>query len=161
MSRESDELANIEIEKLRQENVRKSIQILHDLDADTRQRIDTLAKLIFVLSGGALTVSLGLFLRESAPQLSDGQLCTLTIAWYCLFASMAAFAIILALLIIDGYVVGRERERRIGGEEPNAHIDALHNRLQRGNWIIGVLGFVSFLIGILMLAVVATGLLSK
>lgn len=57
--------------KLQEEVKQKILDRVSAHLTDTRQRVDTLIKSIFVLSGGALTISIGVFLRHEAPQLTN------------------------------------------------------------------------------------------
>ena len=57
--------------KLREDVNQKIIDRFSAYQTDTRQRVDTLIKSIFVLSGGALTISIGVFLRHEAPKLTQ------------------------------------------------------------------------------------------
>jgi hypothetical protein len=71
--------------KLNRELLQRNVELYASHQADTRKRVDTLAKAIFLLSGGSLTVTLGIFLRESAPVLSSDQTLLLRLALWALF----------------------------------------------------------------------------
>ena len=92
--------------KLDRELLQRNVELFSSHQADTRNRVDTLAKAIFVLSGGALTVSLGIFLRESAPLLTPVQTLVLKLSWWGLFGGMAGFALIVAILIVQAFLLG-------------------------------------------------------
>src|SRR5665647_740545 len=92
--------------KLREEVNQKIIDRFSAYQTDTRQRVDTLIKAIFVLSGGALTISIGVFLRHEAPQLTPRITELLQYSWYLLFFSLAAAAIVLFIMVVQGYYIG-------------------------------------------------------
>ena len=49
-----------------------NLELFNAHQEDVRRRADSLAKSIFVLSGGTLTVSIGVFTGSSAPDLTSG-----------------------------------------------------------------------------------------
>lgn len=139
--------------KLREEVNQRIIDRFSAYETDTRQRVDTLIKSIFLLSGGALTISIGVFLRHEAPQLTPRITELLRYSWYLLFFSLAASAIVLFIMIVQGdYVAALWNRAQKTGEN---RIDAsLVLKLSRFvNWSLGVAGFVSFLVGLWMLSV--------
>jgi len=61
------------------------LELFNAHQEDVRRRADSLAKAIFVLSGGTLTVSIGIFTGGSAPELTTDLLCVLKASWWSLF----------------------------------------------------------------------------
>ena len=123
--------------------------------ADTRQRVDTLVKSVFVLSGGALTVSIGLFLRPGAPKFAPAAKLLLQWSWWLLFASLAASALITFVMICQGYWQGSMWERQLQGQAVRDTGTRVQRVVQVFNWLVGMTGFCSFLVGLWLLAHVA------
>jgi hypothetical protein len=147
--------------KLSRELVQRNVELYTAHQADTRHRVDTLAKAIFVLSGGSLTVALGIFLRESAPALSPDQTLVLRVALWALFAGMAGFAVILGVMITQAYSVGSNWERQLKGQAPTLLSKRLLPVSQIFNWTVGVVAFLSFLLGLGALAWLASSIVGK
>jgi len=141
--------------KLREEVNQKIIDRFSAYQTDTRQRVDTLIKAIFVLSGGALTISIGVFLRHEAPQLTPRITELLQYSWYLLFFSLAAAAIVLFIMVVQGYYIGElwKRAQKTGENKIDASLVLKISRIV--NWSFGIAGFVSFLVGLWMLAFVS------
>lgn len=141
--------------KLREEVNQRIIDRFSAYQADTRQRVDTLIKAVFVLSGGALTISIGVFLRHEAPQLTPRITELLQYSWYLLFFSLAASAIVLFIMITQGYYVGElwNRAQKTGENKIDSSLVLKISRIV--NWSLGIAGFVSFLVGLWMLAFVS------
>lgn len=141
--------------KLREEVNQRIIDRFSAYQADTRQRVDTLIKAIFVLSGGALTISIGVFLRQEAPQLTPRITELLQYSWYLLFFSLAAAAIVLFIMITQAYYIGElwNRAQKTGKNTIETDLGLKISRIL--NWCFGITGFVSFLAGLWMLAFVS------
>jgi hypothetical protein len=141
--------------KLAEEVNQKAIDRILQHETDTRQRVDTLIKAIFVLSGGALTISIGLFLRSGAPQLSEALIRVLQQSWWLLFYSLAASATVLAIMIFQGYRYVALWKKAFN-ENSGQISDSFLLKLTRiANWSLGVTGFTAFLIGLALLAYVS------
>ena len=141
--------------RLRADINQKIIDRFSAYQADTRQRVDTLVKLIFVLSGGALTISIGVFLRQEAPALTPEATQLLQYSWYLLYFALAAAAIILFVMIAQGYVVGELWNQAQETGENRIEISSVLKVARIMNWIFGITGFVSFLVGLSLLAFVS------
>ena len=141
--------------KLREDVNQKIIDRFSAFQTDTRQRVDTLIKSIFVLSGGALTISIGVFLRHEAPKLSPRITELLQYSWYLLFFSLAAAAIVLFIMIAQGYYISELWDRTQKTGENKIDSSSLLKISRVLNWCFGITGFVSFLVGLFMLAFVS------
>lgn len=141
--------------RLREEVNQKIIDRFTAYEIDTRHRVDTLVKSIFVLSGGALTISIGVFLRHEAPQLPDGIAEVLEHSWYLLFFSLAASALVLFVMITQGYYVNALWNSFQKTGENKLDTSLVLKATRTINWSVGVAGFISFLIGLWMLAFVS------
>ena len=67
-----------------------------------KERVDGLIRAIYLLGGGALAVSLALFLRSESLELDSDLVLVLQASWALLFSSLAAVAVAQFLLISDG-----------------------------------------------------------
>ncbi len=141
--------------KLREDVKQKIIDRFTAYQADTRQRVDTLVKSIFVLSGGSLTISIGVFLRHEAPTLTSTITQLLQYSWYLLYFALAAAAIILFVMIAQGYVVGELWKKAQETGENKIETSCMLIATRVANWLFGITGFVSFLAGLSLLAFVS------
>lgn len=74
---------------------------------DVSSRVDSLVKSILLINGGALTVSIGNFLRPDHPILSGNNFFDLKIAWISLFLSMALSVLVVFVMIVSGDLHGK------------------------------------------------------
>ena len=76
-------------------------------------------------------------------------------SWYLLFFSLAAAAIVLFIMITQGYYIGElwNRAQRTGENKIDASLLLKISRIV--TWGFGIAGFVSFLVGLWMLAFVS------
>lgn len=142
--------------KLREDVNQKIIDRFTAFQTETRHRVDTLIKSIFVLSGGALTISIGVFLRKDAPTLAPRITELLQYSWGLLFFSLAAAAVISFVMIVQGYYIGElwKKAQETGRNDIETNCTLKLTRAL--NWFFGVTGFISFLIGLSMLAIAST-----
>ena len=68
-----------------------------------KERVDGLIRAIYLLGGGALAVSLALFLRSESLELDGDLVLVLQASWALLFYSLGATAVAQFLLISDGW----------------------------------------------------------
>jgi hypothetical protein len=120
--------------------------------ADTRNRVDTLAKLIFAVSGGALTVSLGIFLRKEAPTLNPEQATLLYVAWGCLFGSVIGFASLLVNLILQASFVAAYWKPKLGRKDGIEGYLRAAEKTVAVSWLLGIPSFLAFIVGLGSLA---------
>lgn len=121
---------------------------------DVRARIDTLLWSILLISGGALTVSVGNFLRFDHLPLSPVRMTDLKWAWGLLFGSMVLCVLTLTAVIITSEVHGKNwndaLKTGVGEVKRPKH-------LYEFVWIAGILAVVSCSFGLGFLAIVAIG----
>jgi len=127
--------------------------------ADNRARTDMLAKSIFLLSGGALTISIGIFLRKEAPEIPADLICLLKISWFFLALSIVAYIFVLSLMIIRDYFAGERWRERLDGKQVD--VSGSPGWWDRLMWYSGVIGVTSFLAGFSMLCWFAMSLLGR
>lgn len=135
----------------------KEIEMFNAHQQDVRARADSLAKSVFVLAGGTLTVSIGIFTRESAPQLVSCYAFFLKASWWGLFVSIIFLVITLTIIIARDYMFGERWRKKI-------HLDASEGvsspkSVEIVIWVLGVLGLICFLIGMVGQAYVAASVL--
>jgi hypothetical protein len=141
--------------RLAHETKQKPVDRILEYQADTRQRVDTLVKAIFVLSGGALTISIGIFLRTGAQQLSADLAQLLQKSWWLLFYSLAACATVFFLMICQGYRLAALWEDAFNSGDNEIAASRLLQAMRIINWSLGVTGFLSFIVGLALLAYVS------
>lgn len=146
--------------KLGLEARERSVDRINAYQTDTRQRVDTLVKSIFLLSGGALTISISIFLRDGAPAVPSHLMDLLSWAWLLLFWSLAGATLILFMMIVQGYLLGElwKEQSSTGVERISSHKGLLATRWF--NWIVGVSAVLSFLVGLAFVARVSIGVIS-
>lgn len=124
---------------------------------DVRQRVDSFAKALFILSGGTLTVSIGIFTSPGAPNLETCLNDLIKISWWSLFVAIICLVLTLFAIIARDYATGERWRKKIKSKsdediEGPAWVDAVI-------WILGILGLLAFLVGMLLQAFVATSVL--
>jgi hypothetical protein len=111
---------------------------------DVRTRTDSFAKAIFVLSGGALSISIGLFLN-SKSQLTVDLVPYLQVSWGLLATTILSLVVMLFLIIARDYRFGeRWRSSLDGVLEGRAENHAPWDRVI---WLLGFISLASFLFG--------------
>ncbi|WP_280542469.1 hypothetical protein [Chromohalobacter sp. 11-W] len=126
---------------------------------DLRNRAQSLVRAIFVLSGGALTVSIGVFAGPNGQTLGCKETLLLQISWLNLFICILLFAFSLTVIIQRDYDFGeRWRRKRKEAKQKTVEkeeIDEMRPEMERLIWRLSYGGLVAFCIGMLGLAVVA------
>jgi hypothetical protein len=120
--------------------------------ADLRGRVDTLAKSVFLIGGGAVTLSINLYLGK--PKSFAHVIFYLKISWVLLFLAMVLFSLVIGLLIAQSYISTEfyrkklERREEIK-EHPKRFLDFIA-------LIFGIFGLMLFLFGMITLMLAAT-----
>lgn len=137
----------------------KDIEIFNLHQTDTRKRLDTLAKMIVLISGGTLTLSLNIFLSDSRPIVSPQILPVLRYAWYSLFSSMLFFVLVLSIVVLASYDLGERWRKKLN----DAAVDASgwHKGYRALLWLLGIAGILTFLYGMLSIMIVAVQVAAK
>ena len=141
--------------KLAVEERGKTVDRINVYQADTRQRVDTLIKSVLVLSGGALTISIGIFLREKAPHLNDELMHVLQFSWGLIFYALAASVIVTFFMICQGYYFGELWKKMLGSGEDAISKNRVLFVSRVLNWFFGITGLIAFLAGLGALAYVS------
>ena len=128
---------------------------------DIRKRTEFLAKAVFLLSGGALTVSMGIFLGGEHPtKLPLALQPLLKSSWHALLYSMACYVLVIAIMIFRDYVAAENWRRVLHGKKrffithiPYYVADAIL-------WTLGIGGLIYCFKGFAGLAKVSSSLLA-
>lgn len=130
------------------------LEIFNAHQEDVRRRADSLIRAVFILAGGALTLSITIFTGDKAPKLSNDLLCALKVSWWSLFLSIIFLAFTLTAIIARDYAFGERWRRKINGE--NVDVSGKPATIEAAIWLLAVLGMLCFLLGLLGQAYVAS-----
>lgn len=136
-------------------------QILEELaqfnqhQQDARGRLDTLAKSVFLLAGGALTLSINAFTGADVPAITADLAYSLKISWSLLFYSMVAFLLVIASVLLDMYVFGERWRRQLDGGP-----EASHFKIELLQIALSASAILSFMVGFGLMAYVAIGMVN-
>ncbi len=119
---------------------------------DVRARTDSLARAVFVLSGGALSISIGIF--ANGNNLSECAVSVLKLSWWSLTFTIISLVIMLFVIIGRDYFFGERWRAQRNEKSENAESD--NTIVDTFIWIFAILGLVGFLVGYVSLAYVAT-----
>lgn len=112
---------------------------------EIRARVDSIAHALFLVAGGALSVSIAVLLGKDAPKLSETARCLVTVSWYSLLYSVVVFALIKGILVVQAYMQHGNSSRKA----------AWHRHTTCVNWCLGITGMLAFVIGMFLLVKVA------
>lgn len=109
---------------------------------EIRSRADSIASVVFLISGGALSLSISVILSNKPSGFITAQVAHLAIfAWYSLLASVVLFLLLKSHMIFQAYLLQFR---------PNFVND--HLRLLNGiGWTLGILGFIPFVGGMVLM----------
>lgn len=110
----------------------------HDEWKEIRARVDSIASVIFLLSGGALSLSITVMLDSKASGLITPEVASLAgSAWYWLFAAICALLLLKVQLVFGKYWLLTDTET---ASRSAPALNVL-------GWLVGFAGFVSFVNG--------------
>jgi hypothetical protein len=142
--------------KLEGDAVEKEMDRFTEYVSEGNKRADALAKTIFVLAGGALTISIGIFLRPDAPVLGPEQLHFLKWSWGMLFYSVFAQTLATLLSVWRFHIGSREAALQVVAQRPMWESRTpLRKGTDRTIWFCFTSGVFAFLGGLLLVAVVS------
>jgi hypothetical protein len=134
------------------------LKLFNEFQSQLRARLEASLKLIMILSGGMLTLSVGAVLGNSPPRIPAYLFRTLSWSWGLLFFSIAAATVVMAGMIAATSHMGFQwRKRMQAGETPATFFVAAWAWLRVANAAIGVLALLSFLGGLVLISQVAIG----
>jgi hypothetical protein len=146
----------IERRKIKPKDQEKYLERKSAFRIDFRQRFDLFAKTVLVTTGGALTISMTLFLKDDAPKLMPEQLLQLKWIWISLLYTLCSFSSGMFLTVLQGAYVNWRWENKIplGDDQISGNKKMI---VFRGIILfLGSTGFIAFLIGLGALGLVAT-----
>lgn len=123
---------------------------------DVRSRVDSLARAVFVLSGGALSISIGLFSNHS--DITQYAKFVLKLSWWSLTITILSLVVMLFLVIARDYIFGEQWRNQLDGNNESAN--GRHPVADSFIWLFAVMGLVGFVVGYIGLAYTATSALS-
>lgn len=121
-----------------------SLEEFNKHQQDTRTRTDSFTKALFVLSGGALSISIGLFLN-SKSQLSADLVFYLQFSWGVLATTILSLVVMLFLIIARDYRFGKRWRLYLDGKLEGRPEN--HAPWDRVIWLLGIISLVSFVLG--------------
>jgi hypothetical protein len=121
---------------------------------DVSNRGTALVKAILLISGGALSISIGVFARRNGPELTDFSISALQWSWFSLFGAVLLLITSLVVIIARDYSFGeRWRDCRHG---KRANLRERIVWVEVLIWATAVTGYLFFVLGMLGLASVAS-----
>jgi hypothetical protein len=135
------------------QNFQHQLEQFNEHQADVRKRADSLAKAIFLIAGGSLTVSIGLFTNDKAPTLEAPLKAALKLSWGLLTASIISLVLMLSIVLLRDYFFGEKwrasfDDETIDGTNKPGSVETLII-------IAGISGVLLFITGIALQAYVA------
>ena len=119
---------------------------------EIRGRADSAANAVFLLAGGALSLSITVLLGTNGA---------LSLPHYLIERAVWAWSLLLSatllFLLLKGHLVWQAYMLQVNAEFVNRHLRAIN----RAGWGIAVLGFCSFAIGMVLLVSTAGAVLSE
>lgn len=110
-----------------------------ELWSEARARADSIANAVFLLAGGALSLSIATLLGSGAvTDIDDGTKCTVVLSWWLLAYSVVAFLLVKGLLVVQAY-----KKLTTSSRWP-----AWHRHTTFANWILSLSGLAAFFFGI-------------
>jgi hypothetical protein len=146
----------IERRKIKPKDLEKYLERKSAFRIDFRQRFDLFAKTVLVTTGGALTISMTLFLKDDAPKLMSEQLLQLKWIWIFLLYTLCSFSLGMFLTVLQGAYVNWRWENKIplGDDQISGNKKMIAFRIII--LLLGSTGFLAFLMGLCALGLVAT-----
>lgn len=135
----------------------ESIRLFNEFQAQSRARAEATLKLVLLISGGMLTLSVGAILSNKPTNIPPALVPSLTWGWGFLFYSISASLALMFSMIIATFHMGVRWSKKLGDPKANFSTVATWTWLRVLNAILGVSVVVSCLIGIGLMAHVAVG----
>ena len=136
----------------------KAIELFNAHQADLRGRIDTFIKLIFLIAGGSLTISFGVFLRGNGPTFMSEDSFLVKAAWGCLTFSIIGGVLVLFFMILGAHCQAERWRDTLDDGRPVAGKDNHPAWTRVVAWVLGVTSLITLIIGLILLNRVAYSL---
>ena len=139
----------------------EAVKLFNEFQSQSRARIEATLKLVLVISGGMLTLSVGAIFGNTPPNLSGHLLTTLMWGWGFLFYSMAASLMLMASMIIATFHMGVRWRKNLEDNKKNDFVFvATWSWLRVLNAALGISVLCSCVTGIALMAYVSLGVAS-
>jgi heme/copper-type cytochrome/quinol oxidase subunit 2 len=112
---------------------------------EIRGRVDSIANALFLVAGGALSVSIAVLLGKDGPKIPESAKFLITVSWYLLLYAVVAFVFIKGILVVQAY--------KSNANTPNRA--SWHRVTTWANWLLGISGLIVFALGMFLLVRVA------
>ena len=129
----------------------------NEFQSQSRARMEATLKLVLVVSGGMLTLSVGAVLGNTPPNIPSHLLPALAWAWSLLFYSIATSLLLMFSMIIATFHMGVLMRKKLEEPQGGFAFVATWPWLRVLNGILGVSVLVSCVAGIAVMAYVALG----
>jgi len=118
---------------------------IEDNDDDWREirsRVDSIASAVFLISGGALSLSITVILSNKSAGFITAQVAALaTWSWHLLLVAVALFLLLKGHMVLQAYLL------QFRPTYVNHHL-----RLLNGvGWSLGIVGFIAFIVGMTLM----------
>lgn len=127
--------------------------------ADNRKRTEFIGKSVFLLSGGALTFSIGIFLRKGAPTITEHMLPWLYASWISLFSSIVFYVIVFGIMVLRDYNLGEQWRKKLHNKKDK--LDDSPGWPDKIMWILASVAIAAFIFGFASLCCVACNTLKN
>ena len=115
-----------------------SVENINDDWRELRSRVDSIANAVFLIAGGALSLSITVVLGNKNAVFITREVSRLTThAWYLLLSAVVLFLLLKAHLVFEIFLL------HFKPDTANKHLVLLNSI----GWFIGIIGFVSFTFG--------------
>jgi hypothetical protein len=105
---------------------------------EIRSRVDSIANAIFLIAGGALSLSISVILSNKGVGPISKEVATLaSTAWYWLLASIIIFLVLKIYFVFLAFIL----------QFQTAFVNSWIHWLNSAGWVIGILGFILFICG--------------
>lgn len=115
---------------------------------EIRSRVDSIATAVFLIAGGALSLSINVMLGNKGKIiLTEGVINNTTLAWYFLLTSVVLFLILKIQMIAQAMLL------QFFSEFVNSHL----KKFNITSWIVGGSAFITFVFGMVKMVQAAVG----
>lgn len=137
-----------------------ALKLFNEFQAQSRARGETTLRLVLVVSGGMLTLSIGAVLGNSPPKIPSHLLPALQWGWGLLFYSIAASLLLMCSMIVATFHMGVRWHKELQKGTAAFVFIATWSWLRIANAIVALSVLCSCLAGIALMAYVALGVAS-
>jgi hypothetical protein len=124
---------------------------------DVRSRTDSLAKAVFVLSGGALSISIGIFSNNN--NMPEYAAAILKISWWSLTTTIISLVIMLFIVIGRDYLFGERWRKQLRGDLASANKS--NTLIDIFIWLFAVVALIAFIVGFIGIAFTASAVVGN